>query len=140
MAIGVGSRVRPKLTSAAFTGVSGLLQPQPPKFGRVTKLTVTVADVLVEDGETVNVDVSALDEITTPHQTILDTFIDKVVVGLISAATATAPEVPFNNGFVGRVVDVFTVGGSQIRVLIRSLTNGMFYEMPFNLVGIRTDR
>jgi len=125
--------VRVKLTSAAFTGANGLLQPQPPLFGRVTAFNSPAADIATEDGRSLSADASSLDEIIAANSTQIQTWLDQVVVGVRSDGQQ------FTDGFTGRVVGLFTIG-SELRLLIRSLTNGMYYELPATSVGIQEGR
>ncbi len=125
-----GIRVRVKLVSAAFTGAFGFLQPQPPIFGRLTALSGSTAEVLTERGRVVRVGTSSLEEIQAASQLTLETWLDKIVVGRL---TPVGPR--FGDGYIGRVAGVFVVAGS-IRVLIKLLTNGMYYEMPQDLVQL----
>src|SRR5258706_10011631 len=113
MAFAVGSRVRVKLVSAAFTGAFGFLQPQPPIFGRITTLAGTLADILTEDGDVLQVDTTFLEEIQAATQLTLETWLDKIVVGQL---TPVGPR--FGDGYIGRVAGVFVVAGEGIRILI----------------------
>jgi hypothetical protein len=134
MAFAVQDRVRVKLTSAAFTGASGLLQPQPPLFGRITTLVGTTADVLTEQGDTLQALTTFLNQITAASLAFRQALLYKIVVGL---ASASGPA--FGDAYVGRVVDVFVSDGDT-RVLIKTLSNGMYYEVPATMVAILGDR
>lgn len=133
MAFAVQDRVRVKLTSAAFTGNSGVLQPQPPRFGRITKLVGTTADVITEEGDTTQTDTAFLDQVTAASSAFREALLYKIVVGLKSTS---GPQ--YGAAYVGRVVDVFVT--DVPRLLIKTLSNGMYYEVPATLVDILKDR
>jgi hypothetical protein len=124
-----GQRVRVKLTSAAFTGVYGLLQPQPPLVGVVTDVTTGTATVDMGNGTTLAVATTVLDEVSAPSTTtVRDTYLDKIVNG-----------VGYTSSYTGRVVDVYGVNGAD-SVLVQALANGMFYELLVAEVAVLANR
>lgn len=146
MAIAVGDRVRPRLTSSTLS--ASRLNPQPPILGVVTfivagapnKIFATVADngitwtVNASTLSPAGVSESSLDQITAPDPTVRDAFIDKVVVGFKSAVS-DPPDLSdqFASEYIGIVVDVYAVNSVQT-VLIRT-SSGMFYELPYTRVA-----
>ncbi len=154
MAIAVGDRVRPKLTSATL--VAGHLNPQPPVLAVVTRIVATEgADLIIatvaDNGITWAINASALvpsgvredalDLITAPDALTRQAFMDKVVVGLKEASDPSVPDitVQFSNEYVGEVVDVYVVNGGTARVLIRT-ANGLYYEMPITHIALVPNR
>jgi len=156
MALVVGNRVRPRLTSSTLGAVSRL-QPQPPTLGVVTQVTDGDPDVILatfaETGITFSNNASALvptgcrddalDLIEAPSDLIRTTYMNKVVVGLRAVDPAPPLPVPdlnvYSQEYIGRVVDVFNVNGVAT-VLIKSLSNGMYYELPIVRVRLLTNR
>jgi len=141
MAFVAGDRVRVKLSTVGSLA-PGTLQPQPPLVGVVTAAAAGVNDVTFSGQEALTgVPDAALDKITDTASPIpRDVFLDKVVVGILTAATATKPLVPYSDAYIGRVVDVYDVNNGTTKVLIRSLSNGMYYELPFASVFVLGDR
>jgi len=142
MAFAAGSRARVKLTSAAFTGAFGLLQPQPPLIGVVTDVTGTTITVDMGNGTALVEDQTVLDEIgdaPVAPLNIRDLYIDKVVNGWITPPAPPVAGVPYSSSYTGRVVDVYTVNAA-VYVLIQSLLNGMFYELPMANVNVLAGR
>ena len=126
-----GDRARVRLAAVGL--LSGSVNPQPPIIGVVQKIDSPAADavtVLMEDGRLLQVDnYNLLDKITpTLPTSFANTLFDKVVVGIAVPATTTTAAVLFSDEYIGRVVDVYDVGGTS-RVLVRSLSNGMYYEL-----------
>jgi hypothetical protein len=134
MPVAVGNRVRVKLA----TTVTATVQPQPPTIGVATKKTATTIDAAFA-GKSINVDETHLEAITESDVTVRGIYIDKVVTGIIAAATATKPLVPYVSEFTGRIVDVYNVDAAP-RMLVRALSNGMYYELPLASVHILEDR
>lgn len=135
MAIAVGDRVRPKLTSATL-GTISRLQPQPPKLGTVSRVSggnvwATFADAGMTLG-TAGVLAGALDQITSTSSVTRNALIDQVVVGLKASGAV------YNDAFVGKVVDVYDVDGIT-KVLIRTEL-GLFYELPSTQISILQGR
>jgi len=131
MAFTVGDRARVKLSSAALA--AGTLQPQPPLIGLVTKVvgtTITVTFGGAADG--LAVDDDFLDDITDTASVTRDAMLDKVVTGMLGATE-------YASAYTGRVVDIYDVDGAT-KVLIKSLLNGMYYELPIADVSIMGDR
>lgn len=140
MAFTVGSRARVKLTQAVvFPGALSQLNPQPPTIGVVTDNTPTMHVIAVPGAASFTEDETFLEEITTAAQIVRDAMIDKVVTGQISAASPGVAAVLYTEPYTGRVVDVYNVSASP-KVLIRSLSNGMYYELPFAQVMPLGDR
>jgi hypothetical protein len=142
MAFVAGDRVRVKLSTVGSLA-PGTLQPQPPLVGVVTAAAPGVNDVTFSGQEALTgVPDAALDKITDTASPIqLAVFLDKVVVGIAVPATATKPLVPYSDAYIGRVVDVYDVNApGSTKVLIRSLSNGMYYELPFPSVHPLEDR
>lgn len=152
MAIAVGDRVRPKLSSATLA--VGHLNPQPPVLAVVTRIVAGVPNLIIatvaDNGITWAINASALqtsgvredalDLITAPDAITRAAFMDKVVVGLKEASDPNVPDitVQFSNEYVGEVVDVYVVNGST-RVLIRT-TLGLYYEMPITNIALVPNR
>jgi len=134
-----GQRARVKLTSAAFTGAFGLLQPQPPLIGVVTDVTGTTITVDMGNGTAIVEDATNLDEIGDVTTLDRDIYIDKVVNGWITPPSPPAAGVSYSSSYTGRVVDVYTVNAA-VYVLIRSLLNGMFYELPDANINVLANR
>jgi len=148
MAIAVGDRVRPKLTSSTL--VAGHLNPQPPVLAVVTRIVAGSPNLIIatvaDNGITWAINASALatsgvredalDPITAPDVPTRQAFMDKVVVGLKEASDPSVPDitVQFSNEYVGEVVDVYVVSGGTARVLIRTAT-GLYYEMPITHIA-----
>lgn len=120
-----GQRARVKLTSTAFTGA---LQPQPPLIGVVTDFAAGVAYVDMGNGTVLVENVTVLDLIEAPAAPVRDAYIDKVVNGA-----------GYSSSYTGRVVDVYDVNAIP-SVLIQSLLNGMFYELPIALAIPQSNR
>lgn len=152
MAIVVGDRVRPKLTSTTLG--TDHLNPQPPVLAVVTRIEAGAPDIIfatVADNGTTwsnnasaiqaqGVRADALDQITSPDAAVKQAFMDKVVVGMKSTPAAGQPEieVQYSSEYVGEVVDVFNVNGSA-RVLIRT-NAGLYYELGFTRVSVLPNR
>jgi hypothetical protein len=136
MSVAVGNRVRVKLAITASVGVA--VQPQPPTIGIATRKVATTIDAAFA-GKSINVDETHLEAITESDVTVRGIYIDKVVTGIIAAATATKPLVPYVSEFTGRIVDVYNVDAAP-RMLVRALSNGMYYELPLASVHILEDR
>jgi hypothetical protein len=125
-----GDRARVKLSGLGLS--SGSVNPQPPLVGVVQKIDSPAPDavtVLMEDGRLLQVDsYTFLDKITPTPSVIANTLLDKVVNGIAVPATATTAAVPYSDEYIGRVGDVYDVNLTT-KALIRSLSNGMYYEL-----------
>jgi hypothetical protein len=152
MAIAVGDRVRPRLSSTTPALSPTRLTPQPPVLAVVTQLLADLVNAVVaENGITWTINAStvvatgvpatALDQLTPPNTVERDTYIDKVVVGLKQTADPNVPDitVQYSSEYVGVVVDVYRVNG-VLSVLIRAINSGMFYELPATRVSIAPNR
>ena len=147
MALAVGDRVRPKLTSSTLSGTASRLQPQPPHIGVVTRIVAGPPNMIfatfADTGLTFTINASslspngvredALDPITAPSDLVRNTYIDKVVVGLKSDALSV-----YSSFYVGKVVDVYNVSGVAT-VLVRT-SLGMYYELPITRISIVPNR
>lgn len=147
MAIAVGDRVRPKLSSTTLA--ANRLNPQPPVIGVVTRIVAgspnSIFATIAENGITWSINAStlspngvsesSLDQITAPNGTIRDAFIDKVVVGFRSAVSDPIDlSEQYSSEYIGIVVDVYNVNGVA-SVLVKT-GSGMFYELPVTRVAI----
>jgi hypothetical protein len=147
MAIAVGDRVRPRLSSSALA--ASRLNPQPPILGVVTRIVAGAPNLIfatiADNGITWSINASALspngvsesslDQITAPDPTIRDAFIDKVVVGFRSAISDPLDlSEQYTSEYIGIVVDVYNVN-AVATVLIKTQT-GVFYELPITRVAI----
>lgn len=153
MAIAVGDRVRPKLTSSTLG--AGHLNPQPPVLAVVTRIVAGAPNLIIatvaDNGITWAINASALmasgvredalDLVTPPDVLTRQAFMDKVVVGLKEASDPDVPDitVQFSNEYVGEVVDVYVVNGGIARLLIRT-ANGLYYEMPITHIALVPNR
>jgi len=127
MPFAVGNRTRIKLSSAAL--LAGTLQPQPPVLGVVTKVVGTTISITVPGQAAVAaLDASFLDQITDTLAATRNLYIDQVVTGSIAGQ-------PYVDAYTGRVVDVYDVDGVT-KVLICSLFNGMYFELPVTSVTV----
>jgi hypothetical protein len=126
MAFAPGVRARVKLAGLGLS--SGSVNPQPPLVGVVQSYAAPVVVVLMEDGRLLTADDTFLDEITAEIPQVSNLYLDKVVVGIAVPATATTAAVLYSDEYIGRVVDVYKVG-PVLTVLVRSLSNDMFYEL-----------
>jgi hypothetical protein len=133
-----GSRARVKLSGASLS--AGAVNPQPPRIGVVQAGTppnapTDVIPVMMENGTLISVQAQFLDEILPTNPTLAKQFVDKVVNGWQVVPTTTAAGVPYTDDYIGRVVDVYDINSpGSTRVLIRSLSNGMYYELPYSSV------
>jgi hypothetical protein len=140
MAFAPGRRARVKLSNGVVL-VAGAVQPQPPLLGVVQVvaglLATDLITVLMEDGRLLTVEAQFLDEITDTNSVIRDSLIDKVVNGWITAPNPPLTAgVSYSSEYTGRVVDVYDLADPfGTRVLIRSLSNGMYYELPYASVN-----
>jgi len=126
MAFAPGVRARVKLAGLGLP--SGSVNPQPPVIGVVQSYAAPVVVVLMEDGRLLTTDDTFLDEITAEIPQVSNLYLDKVVVGIAVPATATTAAVLYSDEYIGRVVDVYKVR-PVLTVLVRSLSNGMYYEL-----------
>jgi hypothetical protein len=127
MAFAPGVRARVKLAGLGL--FSGSVNPQPPLVGVVQSYAAPVVVVLMEDGRLLTTDDTFLDEITATLPTsFVNTLLDKVVVGIAAPAAPPLAAVLYSDEYIGRVVDVYSVGGTP-KALVCSLSNGMFYEL-----------
>jgi hypothetical protein len=138
MAFAPGVRARVKLAGLGLS--SGSVNPQPPLVGVVQSYAAPVVVALMEDGRLLTTNDTFLDEIVATPSLIANIYLDKVVVGVAVAATATTAFVPYSDEYIGRVVDVYDIGVGSTRVLIRSLSNGMYYELAAADVHVLEDR
>lgn len=137
-----GNRARVKLSGLGLA--SGSVNPQPPLVGVVQAIDAPAADavtVLMEDGRLLQVDnYGALDKITATASLVVNIYLDKVVNGWAVQPAANVAGVPYSDEYIGRVVDVYDLPVLGTHVLIRSLSNGMYYELPFASVFPLEDR
>lgn len=128
MAFAPGVRARVKLAGLGLS--SGSVNPQPPLVGVVQSYAAPAVVVLMEDGRLLTTDDTFLDEIVATAPLVANQYLDKVVVGIAVPATATTAAVLYSDEYIGRVVDVYDVGfAGATKALIRSLSNGMYYEL-----------
>jgi hypothetical protein len=142
MAIAVGDRVRPRLSSSTLGAFQ--LNPQPPVLAVVTRVIALegpndIVATVAENGITwamnastlapEGVDESSLDQITAPDTATREAFIDKVVVGVKSDGTTE-----YGAEYIGVVIDVYVVNGTAA-VLVKTQT-GLFYELPATRVVV----
>lgn len=149
MAIVVGDRVRPKLSSLGGLGLVSRLNPQPMVWGVVTRVVSggegpdTIYATFDEPRVTVTINPSslqpagvledALDVLTAPDATLRAAIIDKMVVGLEPDAVT-----PWSSEYIGKVVDFFTLNGVPTVVVVTA--SGLFYELPFTRIQVVTNR
>jgi hypothetical protein len=131
MAAALGDRVRVKLSSAVPALSPNVLQPQPPTIGIVTLLGSPL-QVAFAGKSLAAVPEADLDVLKVTSALLRDEVIDKVVTGIRVPATATTPAIPYSSEYTGRVVDIYDVDSvNNTQVLIRTLSNGAYYELPF---------
>ena len=139
----VGNRARVRLSSTALA--AGVLCPQPPLLGVVIAIAGGGGDadnitVSLADGREIIVHGAFLDLIgDVASATIRNGFLDRVVNGWITPPNPPAAGVPYMAAYTGRVVDVYTVNDAST-VLVKTLQNGTYYELPVANVNILGDR
>jgi hypothetical protein len=149
MAIAVGDRVRPRLSSTGTLGLVSRLNPQPMVWGVVTMVVDggeapdTIYATIDEPRVTVTINPSALrpagvsadalDLLAAPDATLRAAIIDKMVVGLEADA-----ETEWSSEYIGKVVDFFTLNGVPTVVVLTGA--GLYYELPFTRIKLVTNR